>query len=449
MSLQYVWGEQGEYGPFSAGEDGYPHAGEVVRYFRILRGMSAIRFGEEYALALGEKKPKTRIWVLTMERTNNVPVDITRRRAIATILGIPPVLLGISESILKTPLLPDTPAATTPRIPLQETLITEALTDYEQALKSYIDGFFHRHGQAILHDITSAVKQISTLLPQAREHNRQQGTILISQYHQFANSIAREQQEYDLGIAYADKALKHAQEVHKVKPDSNLMAIVAYRRGMTSFEQESTLISQPSNLQDAASYMDAALSYAQSSTPLVQSFISLEWGLIHAYTALSEKERTVARTQLINSYHAASAYRQGDDIYGIRYDLSWYHLTYAEALIALGEYSEALGQLEVAEEYTPLTFPRRFAIIDLLRAKAHLGLREFPEAVSSAHDALTESKAVKSALNIAHIANIYRQLRQQYKHASDLTDLGRELEKTHPRTSCVSNKECQHLLLHS
>src|SRR5436190_19623992 len=98
--MEYLWGEN-KYGPFSAGEDGYPNAGEVVRSFRILRSMSAAKFAELYSQALGEKKPKTRIWVLRMEKTNNVPVDIARRRAICDILEIPYVLLGISTALSK------------------------------------------------------------------------------------------------------------------------------------------------------------------------------------------------------------------------------------------------------------------------------------------------------------------------------------------------------------
>jgi hypothetical protein len=83
MSGLYYWGDQGQFGPFSEGNDGYPHSGEVVRHYRVVvNRISATRFGKLYGQALGEK-PKTRIWVLQMERTNAVPLDITRRRIIA------------------------------------------------------------------------------------------------------------------------------------------------------------------------------------------------------------------------------------------------------------------------------------------------------------------------------------------------------------------------------
>jgi len=164
----------------------------------------------------------------------------------------------------------------------------------------------------------------------------------------------------------------------------------------------------------------------------MNGFICLEWGAIHAYTARSEKERTVVRKRLEEGYDYIAQYREEDDTHFLKSSPGWYYLKCAEALIALGNYTEALGQLELAEELTPLTFPRRFAYIDALRAKAYLGLREFREAITNARDALTESRTIKSEYNISRIAKVYRQLRETYKYSSDVTELGRELAKTHP-----------------
>jgi tetratricopeptide (TPR) repeat protein len=406
-----------------------------VRHYRVLKGYNATKFAELYGLTLGEK-PKTRIWVLTMERTNNVPTDITRRRAIADLLGIPYVLLGLSETVAKTPLTTDVPVpkqvVETQRVPKRETLIAAIFTEHEQALTSYFNGYYHRHGHAALTEVTEAVEHVNIWLPHTREHIQQRGVTLISRYHQFGTNIAREQQQYGLAIAHADKAIEHAEAVHKVKPYSDLMALVSYRRSAVSFEQEVTCINQPSDYRDAVSYIDAALSHAQSAIPLVHDFISLEWGLIHAHVATSEKEKKAVRERLQSSYGYADLKMSRDDENYLRNSPSWYHLTYAEALIVLGDYIEAIGELDVAEELTPLNQPRRFAYIDALRAMAYLGLGEFEETVSYIRDALIESKAVKSEFNIARVAKVYRQLREKYKRSSDVTELGRELAKTHP-----------------
>lgn len=69
--------------------DGYPNAGQVVRHYRLLKQWSPADLGE----ALG----KTARWVPAMEYDNTVPEAISRRRAIAAILGIPPMLLGLAS----------------------------------------------------------------------------------------------------------------------------------------------------------------------------------------------------------------------------------------------------------------------------------------------------------------------------------------------------------------
>ncbi len=409
-----------------------------MRHYRILKGYSATQFGELYGQALGGEA-KTRICVLTMERTNNVPTAITRRRTIADLLGIPYVLFGLSETLTKTPLFEDTPdqvggtnTRETPRVPKRETLIRQVLTEHEQALTTYFNGFYHRHGHAVLSEVTGATQEISLWLPNTREYTHQRGKILITQYNRFGAKIAREQQRYDLAISHADKAIEQAEAVHKSKPTSDLMALAFSGRGRASFEQECTRINQPMNYHAAIPFIDAAFSHAQSATSAINGFISLEWSLIHAYAVTSEKEKRKVRERLMAAYNAASVYREEDDIYALKYNPSWYHLAYAEALIALREYTDAIGELDVAEELTPLNLPRRFAFIDAFRAMAYLGLGEFEEAIEHARDALIESKAVKSEYNIARIAKVYRELRKKYKHASSLTELGRELAKTHP-----------------
>jgi tetratricopeptide (TPR) repeat protein len=433
--MQYMWGDQQQYGPFSTGQDGHPCCGEVVRHYRVLKGYTAMQFAELYGQALGEKA-KTRIWVLTMERTNNVPTDIARRRVIADLLGIPYVLLGLSESLVKTPLTTAIPepehVVEAPRVPKRETVVAAILTEHEQALTLYNRGYYHRHGQAALAEVTGATEQVRIWLPNTREHIQQRGITLISGYHEFGRAVACEQRRYDLAMLHADKALEHAEAVHKLKPNSDLMAVASYRRGLTSFRQEITRVNQESNYRDAVSYLDTALAHARSATPLVSDFISLRWGLVHAYAATSEKEMHTVRERLVNAYASVSDYREEEDTYFLKYDLSYYHLTYAEALIALGDYTDAIGELDDAEETTPLNLPRRFAIVDVLRAMAYIGLGEFKEAVEYARSALIESKAVKSEYNIARIGKVYRQLRAKYKHSSDVTELGRELAKTHP-----------------
>lgn len=440
---QFMWGDNREFGPFSAGKDGYPNSGEVVRFYRVQKGISATKFGELYAKALAarlkelygkesDEQPKSRIWVLTMERTNNVPTDITRRRVIAELLGIPAILLGLGEGLTAQPLATFAKPAP-PRVPKRETLLKETVAEHQQALDMYFNGYYTRHGQAELTQITAATRQLTDVTRQLPESGRLPVIALLSRYNQFGVMVTREQQEYAPALVYADQAVICAEAVNEIKPSSDLLAIALYRRGITEFEQAITNPLIPKEqIVSAKSFVDGALAQTSSATPAVRGIVMLEWAMVNAHTAHTEHDRKKIHSLLESSYQDLS--RTGDhDNEFIKFTPEWYHLTSAEALIALGDYTEALGQLELAEELTPLTLPRRFAYIDALRAKAHLGLGEPTEAALSARDALLASRSVKSEFNIARIALVYQQLRKKYKRSSDITALGQELMKTHPQ----------------
>jgi tetratricopeptide (TPR) repeat protein len=438
---QFLWGDNREFGPFSAGKDGYPNSGEVVRFYRVQKGMSAAKFGELYAKALAAKlrelygkecdeQPKSRIWVLTMERTNNVPTDITRRRVIVELLGIPAVLLGLSESLTAQPLA-TTAEPSPPRVPKRQTLLQETVEGHRQALNLYFNGYYTRHGQAELTQVNLAAQQLTDIAKQLPEQSKPSVIALLSRYHQFGVMVTREQQKYELALMYADHAVTCAEATDEIKPSSDLLAIALYRRGIVEFEQAITSRTLPKDkLLNAQGFLNGALAKT-TVTPSVRGLIAVEWAMVNAYTAHTDGEKKKVRSLLESSYTDVSSAGSRDDEF-IKFTPEWYHLTSAEALIALGDYTEALGELELAEELTPLTLPRRFAYIDALRAKAHLGLGEPEEAALSARDALLASRSVRSEFNIARIALVYQQLRQKYKRSSEITALGHELARTHP-----------------
>ena len=95
MSAMIFWGEKGEYGPFTAQEDGWPHAGEVIRHYRRKLKLGAEELARRYSAAIGEQV--TARWILKMEQQNKVPADFTRRRALIKILNIPAILLGLAS----------------------------------------------------------------------------------------------------------------------------------------------------------------------------------------------------------------------------------------------------------------------------------------------------------------------------------------------------------------
>src|SRR5258708_33647496 len=78
-----------------------------MRAYRHKRGWSAAEVARRYSEALKRLsehkhvgtpvKPVSTTWILNMENENRVPTDITRRRLLADLLQIPPILFGLGS----------------------------------------------------------------------------------------------------------------------------------------------------------------------------------------------------------------------------------------------------------------------------------------------------------------------------------------------------------------
>ena len=59
------WGEGGQYGPFDIQKDGWPNAGQVVRYFRKKMNLTAKMFGILYGKQVSKTgQPICERWIL-------------------------------------------------------------------------------------------------------------------------------------------------------------------------------------------------------------------------------------------------------------------------------------------------------------------------------------------------------------------------------------------------
>ena len=98
----YYWGESGQYGPFDVQRTGpwagWPNFGQVLRYFRVKAGITMQEFCILYGNEInGDSQPVSERWILKMELNNKIPVDVNKRKTLATLLSIPPMLLGLAD----------------------------------------------------------------------------------------------------------------------------------------------------------------------------------------------------------------------------------------------------------------------------------------------------------------------------------------------------------------
>ena len=376
------------YGPFDPDEDGYPNAGQVVRHYRLLKGWTPAQLGQSL-----DKSPR---WVQAMEHENAVPEAISRRRALAAMLDIPPLLLGLASI--------DMASASS----LQEIggkIDAVQLAQYQTLLRLYWELDYASTAQESLEDVLRWVRHLRALAPDAGAY-KAQILELLCRYHQLACWIARDQRAYQVASLHANHAVKLAQSLN----NPELLAVTLFRRGRTKLEQ--------ADFAGAVADLDAAVPYAQRSRSQLRALVLLAAGHARAYVAQTPTEVSAAFT-LIDQ--AAKIVRRGnleDDESYVKLSAGRYHLDRADALIVVRRPEAGLDELELAARGIGVEQTRRHTYIDVLRAKAYAGSGDVIMATSTAEVALGEARSIQSVVNVARVGDIQQMLGES-KYAND------------------------------
>jgi tetratricopeptide (TPR) repeat protein len=329
-----------------------------------------------------------------MEHDNTVPEAVSRRRAIAGMLGIPAALLGLISVEELTSLQAAIANSTTRNTPPSTTIIIQK---YQQSLRLYWELYFTSSAYDLLDEITSSIRYLRTASSEASRH-RDQLIELICRYDQLAGHITRDQRDYSTAFAYANRAVKTAMSIGS----NELIASALLRRAFISFDQK--------NYADAMRDLDAALPYAKHTSTPLKGFILQVAGHAHGHLTTSSTDITQAMRLLDQAGSIARQSNLEDDQSFVKFNPGWYHSERAETLIALNRPNDALDELDRAEDLLGPSQPRRLAYINIFRARAYTQKGEFTIATALAESAFTTSRAVKSKHNISHIEEIYQQL---------------------------------------
>ncbi|MGB8343818.1 MAG: helix-turn-helix transcriptional regulator [Ktedonobacteraceae bacterium] len=403
------------YGPFTPQPDGFPSAGEVVQFYRVANRLST----KELAARWGVKQR----WIETMEHDNTVPTNITRRRALASILGIPPFLLGLA-SLEDYFVKHEATAAAAPAFQ-QVRINTLDLSESRRALRYAWDLYYASDAESAREAVYHESARLERL---ATTSSTQQPEILdlLTHFDQLSINIAREMQDAD--SPRVKNSANRMVELAYSTANPDLIAITQHRRGMLTFETGDPSVARID--------LEATVPFAERSQGSVKGIVLLGTGLTRAHAAQMQTDVQAAMKLIDVSGSIVRAGAEDADEYNVRFTEGWYHLTRAEALITLGRldpslYEQAFEALDLADEATPATFPRRHAYIDAFYAQASFDTGELDVAASTALRSLRQSQAVKSAYNIARLAKLYRQLAESKNKASkEVKLLGQELARS-------------------
>lgn len=441
------WGEGGQIGPFDVQEDGWPHAGQVMRYFREKLGITAKTFGKLYGKEVRENgKPICERWILEMELENKVPTDITRRRIIAHLLSIPPVLLGLAslEDVL---IQQEQEQPSPPTIVHQSTLqkVPIEIATYEKNVRIALQ--LHRTGnaQTLLQEVNSAIKDLENFEGQTKGNLLYRVRELLISNRFLAAKIVKDQRQYALAYMYANNAVY----VAKSMEDDELLAAAKYIRGCTKLEWGLFGVMKRGRFQlDSDKIKDAIADFQEilhqthlqkaSIHPQLHGFTMLQLGRAQSVLKYMLDASVNTNALILIDQAANMVGREAiDDLYtrmlitgtvsGLH--IGGYHLVKAGILNTIGLPGKAINELHQLKRLTEQTYgqdeTRYQAWSNIDMAEAFMRLGEYEEAINKAKEALVACHNINSVQNVTIITDLYTRIAaSSYGASRDVKELG-------------------------
>ncbi len=424
-----------------------------MRYFRKRAKLSSKAFGKLYGKEVNaDSNAIAEGWIREMETQNKVPVDITKRKTIARLLKIPPVLFGLAvlEDSIQQPRSQTLHTATIAQSKLQR--VTIDTTQYQNNVRAIWQMHDTGNAQGKLSQLHADIYDLESHEQQASGDLRYHIQEILLGDQLLITHIVRDQRQFSQSYHHANEAVRVAKSMN----DSDLLATALFTRGWTRLEwglfgtmQQGVFQVQQDKASAAVRDFDNALQLFPSEDRKDQMHPQLRGCLMmyrcraQAALASSKREQIPASLLLTLDDVADTVGQQNiDDVYtralvtGTR--KSWHQAGYlstrAVAFNAAGLPGHALKELNALESLLEKTYrkdeTRQFAWLDILMANIYMGLEEFGEAAKYARRALLTCQDINSVTNMAIITDIYgRLLKSPYRASSDVQEIGDILRK--------------------
>jgi len=440
MAEMLFWGENGEYGPFSCQEDGWPHAGEVVRFYRRKRKMSAEELAKQYSRAIGTSVSAR--WILKMEQQNKVPADIIRRRLLANILEIPSVLLGLAslESVVYQPLTEMKSQETTPVLKHPPHLDIASYEQHIQArwLLSYT-------GEESQEEVIVHIAELEQCERESSGNFQRYVRSTLNSYYQLASDITRHQGDFAAAWMYANQAVR----VTRLLAINDFLAAALYRRGYIRLEWAifgDNVAQGNMNREPDKKKVYAALSDFEEALPQARSQLKgaiwlemsrAEGILQRSNMSLSLVNKAEGMVDMGSSLSPHEQILLEGALNGLNEGM--YLLGKAASLIALRRTATAIDVLDDLDDLKngkgiARNQARRLAYTDLLRAEASLGDRDYITATVRATSAFQTYRDIHTIERIANINLIYKKLAEKHGNHPEVKNLGKLLADYYKRS---------------
>jgi hypothetical protein len=373
--------------------------GQVISHYARLSGLKA---GElAYLLTqLGWKVGERRVEQLLSHDNIADPQQISRRKLLAQVLAIPPILLGIAHvgdlaSAAPLPVVPVLPGA-------RAALDADTIARYESALATYWDSFYSSSVQRHAGSIERWCAHLQDVVTDAGGAERTHALTLLCRFEQLAAVAARDRTDYPLATQHHDQAITLAEELN----NAELLAASLLRRARTLTHQQ--------QVNAAVADLNRALPYARRSRSQLRGY-----AFQMAAEVLSRlpptSERALHYQRLMDE--TGRILRKGpleDDGSFTRLTLAGYHQDRARGFIRLGDAEAAVEAIGLAEKAHQPDMTRWQAELTVLRAQAFASAGEIDWACSELEEALRFVAVTHSATKHQKLVHVHHTLAQQH-----------------------------------
>lgn len=452
MSDLFFWGEGGEYGPYHAQTDGWPNAGEVMRDYRLKAKVSTEEFAKRYSLALQARKPVkeglldkpvSASWIVNMEKENRIPTDIARRRLLAELLCVPPILFGLGtldDVLLSTRMSQRDETVGIPSTTSKHPVLN--ITTCRKNIEILWQLNYTSHAEDSLQDVVTLIKQLESSLQYARGSLLLHIQELLYSHYLFANAITRHLGQFSTAYIYAN----HAVRVTKDMDNKEFISAAYYKRGFTYLrwgllgEKTSIGIIEPKREKIVAAIQDFEVALPNA-RPQLKGYIWLE--LSRARSLLLQHARDIPlilqltddAEHMVGRGSVEKPHTQimlDGELAGL--SEGRHLLAKAITLVEVGRSGQAIRDMDELEELEHgkgigKSETRTHGWMDILYALASIKEEDYYTATYRAIRAFGVFKDINSAANIAFVKDIHNALlKTSYKRRDEVKFLGNMLD---------------------
>jgi hypothetical protein len=167
-----------------------------------------------------------------MELENKVPVDMNKRKTIARLLKIPPMLFGLAT--LEDMVLDSHSQVPQTAVTRQTRLVRVAAdtTQYQNNVRTIWQLHDTGNAQGALGQLEADIRDLESFEQQTEGDLRYRIQEILFGYHLLTTHIVRDQRHFSLSYYYANEAVRVARSMN----DSDLVATALFTRGWTRLE---------------------------------------------------------------------------------------------------------------------------------------------------------------------------------------------------------------------